>query len=440
MTIKKLHMKPKILLVNPPIYDFTAYDFWLKPYGLLRAAGLLRSTCDLFLFDYLDRFASAFDPAGKVRADTWGRGSYPNKRIVKPTFFKDIPRYYRRFGIERQIFQNYLLEHSPFDVVMIQTVLTYWYPGVKEVIEDVRRICPEAKIVLGGFYATACRNHAKALGADIVISGDDFEPLKMSGLDMSDSFELPAWELYPHLTVGILKLTTGCPFQCSYCFVPQSGVAFSTRPLEECLGELEQLARCGAENIAFYDDALLFGAEKTLIPFLKAVIEKNLKVNFHTPNALHARFMTADIARLMVQAGVKTFYLGFESQSETFHQNTGSGKVVSDELADAAGHLKKAGADPQHITAYEMLGHPRADVQQLESSMRFASGLGIRIQLSDFSPIPGTPDGDLCADIVDLSEPLNHNKTAFPIRFLGTEKVNYYKQMCKKLNKSIISL
>ena len=31
-------MRPRILLVNPPIYDFAAYDFWLKPYGMLRAA------------------------------------------------------------------------------------------------------------------------------------------------------------------------------------------------------------------------------------------------------------------------------------------------------------------------------------------------------------------------------------------------------------------
>jgi len=35
-------MKPRILLVNPPIHDFAAYDFWLKPYGRLRVAGLLR--------------------------------------------------------------------------------------------------------------------------------------------------------------------------------------------------------------------------------------------------------------------------------------------------------------------------------------------------------------------------------------------------------------
>ena len=47
-------MKPKILLVNPPIYDFAAYDFWLKPYGMLSVAGFLRGKADFKLFDYLD--------------------------------------------------------------------------------------------------------------------------------------------------------------------------------------------------------------------------------------------------------------------------------------------------------------------------------------------------------------------------------------------------
>lgn len=433
-------MKPKTLLVNPPIYDFAAYDFWLKPYGMLRAAAHLRSACQLYLFDTLDRNHPDFDPQGKIRTDPWGRGSYPNKRIAKPACFKNIPRYYRRFGIERQVFQNYLCENGPFEAVLIQTVLTYWYPGVREVIEDIRQFYPHAKIVLGGFYATACSNHAKSLGADIIVSGIDFEPLsELLAVDTEKNFQLPAWDLYPKLNVGILTLTRGCPFQCSYCFVPQSGVKFSARPLEECLAELEFLISHGVQNIAFYDDALLFQPENILIPFLEAVIKKNMNINFHTPNALHARFMTAEVARLMVRAQVKTFYLGFESQSETFHQETGAGKVVSDELAEAVENLKNAGADPQKITAYEMLGHPRADVQQLEGSMRFANSLGIRIQLSDFSPIPGTPDGDLCRPIVDLSEPLNHNKTAFPIRFLGTEKVNYYKQLCKTLNKRIIS-
>lgn len=48
-------MSIRFLLVNPPIYDFAAYDFWLKPYGLLSVAGYLRGKAEFQLFDYLDR-------------------------------------------------------------------------------------------------------------------------------------------------------------------------------------------------------------------------------------------------------------------------------------------------------------------------------------------------------------------------------------------------
>jgi hypothetical protein len=146
--------------------------------------------------------------------------------------------------------------------------------------------------------------------------------------------------------------------------------------------------------------------------------------------------MTAEVARRMVLARVETFYLGFESHAPAFHSQTGS-KVVSDELATAVENLCFAGVRPDQITAYEMLGHPRFGVQQLEESMRFANSLGIRLQLSDFSPIPGTSDGELARSITNLDEPLNHSKTAFPIRLLGFEQSNYYKELCRQLNKSI---
>jgi hypothetical protein len=33
---------PHILLINPWIEDFAAYDFWARPLGLLTIAGVLR--------------------------------------------------------------------------------------------------------------------------------------------------------------------------------------------------------------------------------------------------------------------------------------------------------------------------------------------------------------------------------------------------------------
>ncbi|MEN6385724.1 MAG: hypothetical protein ABFD79_11075 [Phycisphaerales bacterium] len=46
--------KLSILLVNPPIYDFAAYDFWLRPLGMLSFAGKI-ADAEFQLFDFLDR-------------------------------------------------------------------------------------------------------------------------------------------------------------------------------------------------------------------------------------------------------------------------------------------------------------------------------------------------------------------------------------------------
>ena len=165
-------------------------------------------------------------------------------------------------------------------------------------------------------------------------------------------------------------------------------------------------------------------------------MRRDIHVHFHTPNALNARFIQADLAKLMVQAGFRTFYLGFESRSPQWQQGTG-GKVHSDELAQAVRHLKAAGADPVEVTAYQILGHPNSDLQELEASMHFVRSLGIRGMLADFSPIPGTPDGDACRHWVDLGEPLMHSKTAFPIFRLGFDKVNRLKDLQRHLNRTL---
>jgi len=431
-------MTPRILLVNPPIYDFAAYDFWLKPYGMLSVAGNLRPKADFKLFDYLDRMHPFTVRQKELESDQWGRGRFHFEKIPNPACLEAIPRYFRRFGLPRNIFEEFLSREDSFDFVFIQTTMTYWYKGIGEVIEDIRKAWPQIKIVLGGNYVTLCGSHAEKLGADFLVRANESEPL-WKYLGISPDLNQPAlWEVYEKLNVGVLKLTEGCPFKCTYCSVPKVYSQFKTRPLEHSLAELELLCRLGIENIAFYDDALLFEAEKGFIPFLKEVIKRNIKVNFHSPNALNARFITRELAELMMQAGFKTFYLGFESASQQWQKRTGS-KVFSDELAQAVQYLTSAGAEPPNITAYQILGHPHIDIQQLEDSMRFVNSLGIRGMLADFSPIPGTPDGEYCRRWVDMDEPLMHNKTAFPIIFLGFDETNRLKDLQRRLNRKLFS-
>ncbi len=428
--------KPKILLLNPPIYDFAAYDFWIKPYGLLSIAGYLRGKAEFILFDYLDRLHLFTAGRKELQFDEWGRGRFYCERIASPPCLEQIPRYFRRFGLPHSMFQHFLTKQQPCDFVFVQTMMTYWYNGIQEVVEDVRKSWPKAKIILGGNYVTLCSSHAQKLRADFLVQGTDLQPL-WEYLNISPDLNQPAlWEAYKKLNVGVLKLSDGCPFNCTYCSVPKVYGKFKARPMENSLAELQLLIKLGVRNIAFYDDALLFDAEKVLIPFLKEVLKREIKVNFHTPDAINARFITSELAKLMVQAGFKTFYLGFESVSSDWQQRTGS-KVSPNELAQAVRHLIAAGAEPTNITAYQILGHPHGDIQELEKSMRFANSLGIRGMLADFSPIPGTPDGEYCRNWVDMDEPLLHNKTAFPNILLGFDETNRLKDLQRKLNRKL---
>ncbi len=429
---------PRILLVNPPIHDFTAHDFWLKPFGLLRVAGELRGLADMVLFDALDRMDPRHGPVAGRNIDEFGRGRFHSQVLSRPAALAGVPRHYHRFGAPREAFQSFLQSSGSFDFALVATGMTYWYPGVAEVVADLRRISPGTRIALGGVYATLCPSHARGLGADLVVQGLDLSVLwSFLGLQARDRRpQKPLWEAYSRLRTGILKLADGCPFRCTYCSVPQVYPDFVGQPLERSVAELAFLLDRGAQDVAFYDDALLYRMDRILLPFLRAVAEGGLRVRFHTPNALNARFITPEVAHAMVHGGFRTFYLGFESSGVDWQRKTG-GKVYSQELERAVRNLDAAGANLENVTAYLILGHPEGDLQGVEASMRFASSLGLRVLLSEFSPIPGTPDGERCRKWVDLDEPLNHSKTAFPLALLGKTEVDRLKTIARTLNEGL---
>jgi len=415
-------MKPmNVLLVNPPIFDFTAYDFWLRPYGMLRVAAKIRHCSRLSFFDFL----------ASKRRDVWGRGRFPSLECPKPEPLRDIPRRFHRFGKPRGDFREFLSSNT-FDAVLIQTYMTYWYPGIREVIEDIRGLQPAAKIILGGVYPTLCPLHAQSLGADLAVEGSKLEPL-WNLLSIEPQAGDPFWPRTGS-DVGVIKITDGCPFRCTYCASPLLWPGFSKRPTAECVKELIYLMDGGARNIAFYDDALLFHSDKVLVPFLESVIEAEAPVKFHTPNAVNARFMTEELARLMVKAGFASFFFGLESATESWQRSTG-GKVSSDEFSHAVHCVQRAKAEA--IFAYIIVGHPDLEGQELELAIRFAHRCGTKAMLSEFSPVPGTVDGQKSERWADLDEPLSHNKTAFAVRRLGVNRLNSLKTLTHSLNSKI---
>ncbi|MBD3276632.1 MAG: radical SAM protein, partial [Candidatus Marinimicrobia bacterium] len=89
-----------ILLVNPWIYDFAAYDLWIKPLGLLYvAASLRRNGYRVQLIDCLDRNhpeMRGMEKPGDRKPD--GRGNFHREIVDKPAGLESVPRRFSRYG------------------------------------------------------------------------------------------------------------------------------------------------------------------------------------------------------------------------------------------------------------------------------------------------------------------------------------------------------
>ena len=277
---------PHILLINPWIHDFAAYDFWAKPLGLLSLASILR--CHGFNISYidcLDRFhpeAPPTDPHAR-----FGKGPYFKTRIPKPDGLEDIARNFSRYGIRKAWFKKDLISTEKPDLVLVTSMMTYWYPGVQETIAVVREVFPEVTIVLGGIYATLCREHAQShSGADWIETGAGEEYIlervgEHTGYSVSmkcnlsdlDTYPYPAFDLQRKIPYVPLLTSKGCPFTCKYCASHFLNPKRMVRSPESAVEEIKYWhERFGVEDFIFYDDALLVDAEKHAIPIFEGII------------------------------------------------------------------------------------------------------------------------------------------------------------------------
>ena len=115
-------MSKNILLINPWIYDFAAYDFWLKPLGLLYLGGLLRANRHRISYiDCLDPYSfQMLQRHGKApRRHAHGHGSFFRRVIQKPECLNMLPRSYCRYGIDPDVFRTELRRYSDSDLVLV---------------------------------------------------------------------------------------------------------------------------------------------------------------------------------------------------------------------------------------------------------------------------------------------------------------------------------
>ena len=222
--------------------------------------------------------------------------------------------------------------------------MTFWHPGCRLAVDEIRNLWGDLPIILGGIYARLMPEHAAAI----------------PGVRLHDGANLPfAKNGRTGLTadrmrhVLPLRLQEGCPFHCDYCAsgtIHRGGVR--RVPLAENLARLESYVDSGGREIVFYDDALLYDFEQIFGPFLEHVIERGYPVRMHLPNGIHARYVDARSAELMFRAGVRTIRLGYEKPGL-------AEKIGEGELERAVRHLMAAGFGGREIGVYLLAGLER---------------------------------------------------------------------------------
>lgn len=423
-------MKPlRVLLINPYIYDFSAYSFWSSPLGLLYLGSILRSNG--FQVHLIDCLAVV---EAKRKPD--GRAPFVRATVKKPAALTAIPRRYRRYGISPEALLHQLKAVEAPDLVLVTSIMTYWYPGALEAVDLARQTYPEAKIVLGGIYPSLCYNHAakEAKNADLVVKNSDL-PLFFSFLeevlavtlphapsvhDLS-ALPLPCLDLYDTVPFVPLLTSVGCAYSCTYCATPFLHPRPSHRSPQGVLAEILHWQSRGVRRFVLYDDSFLFPGHGHARDFLAALSRLSPPVEIYNPNALNASFLDAPTARLLFRAGFKEVRLGLESIDPSLQRSTG-GKVTTKTFEAALSFLLEAGFSPHQVGVYVLAGLPFQPHQTVRAAIDYACALGLHVHLAEYTPIPGTPlfeQFKASARYPVEKEPLFQNNALFPFAWEG---------------------
>lgn len=318
------------------------------------------------------------------------------------------------------------------------TTTTPQLPTVVKIIERIRAVRPDMKVILGGPHVTLTDSAVKleqrakrvsrahlALDrlqslADVLVSGDGelaiFRALEADapklidgddpkgGLFLTNALyeatDVPArhlvdmssyhYEIDGHRSTSLIA-QLGCPFGCGFCGGRNSKSLrlIRTRSTESIVAEVRLLyERYGFTGFMFYDDEL--NVNKNMIGLMNALadLQESLGQEFRFRGFVKSELFNAEQAAAMYRAGFRWLLSGFEAGSPRILENINKRAQLDDntravEVAKAAG-LK--------VKALMSVGHPGESEQTTRETQEWL----LKVQPEEFdctviTTYPGTP-------------------------------------------------
>jgi len=214
--------------------------------------------------------------------------------------------YYRSLGDEIKLVRGLDELDTNFDpdIIEITSLFTYAWGPVHEAIEFYHKKFPQAKITVGGLYASIMPDRLK-----------DYYPFVKihTGLHTEAEKYVPAYDILSTVSKWkdwkstILFTTRGCIRKCPFCIVPELEGKIRTM-----ITNIEPYIFPGHNEIILWDNNFLASKQwkKTLLQLKKS----NLKVDFN--QGLDARLMDEEKASLLADLKGRNIRLAYDFKSE----------------------------------------------------------------------------------------------------------------------------
>jgi len=208
-----------------------------------------------------------------------------NHRDFLPVGLLKLASYHRDKGDEVKLVRGnqYSAGFYPNEV-KITSLFTYWSDYVWESVKFYKEAYPEAKVIVGGIYASLMPEHCKQSGCDEIFLGVD---------ERVEKFK-PSYDLV-HVDYQIVHTSRGCLRKCKFCG------AWKIEP--EFISKKSIKDEICSNRIIFYDNNLLAN------PYIKDILEelKNAKHNgrvvySESQCGIDGRLLTPEVSKLLKRA------------------------------------------------------------------------------------------------------------------------------------------
>ncbi|MBP8784457.1 MAG: B12-binding domain-containing radical SAM protein [Synergistaceae bacterium] len=273
---------------------------------------------------------------------------------------------------------------------------------------------PGIKIIMGGFYPTACPDEAKEF-ADSIIIGDaepvweqvikDLENNELKGQYVSsNSYMLPFSKMDKsifanknYFKIGVVQWKRGCAFNCNFCSIHSFYKScILEREIDDVIEEIKHMK----EKVIFITDDNLLHDKVKMKEFLGKLTPLKKKwacqVSINVTN-------DDELLGLMAKSGCIVMLIGFESLNKENLMEIGKKQNIA--CNDYESAIKSIYSHGIMIYATFIFGYPHDNLESFDEVYEFA--MKHKFLIANFNPLMAMPSTDLYDELKAKGELVN---------------------------------